>query len=131
MKMPLILFFIEGTAPTVEESAAALEIGMVAMRNRSAIADSDRPERCDAVAGEVIPKQYEGKPMVKTLAQAVALVREKQKAENANAAASLANRKDVQSTSPAKSAKGQETAGGDGNAAGGQTGPGASWTKNA
>lgn len=89
MKMPKILFFIEGMAPTPDEQAAALEIGIVAMRNRSAIYPDTNPELCDAVAGENIPEQYANKPVVKTLGQAINILKEKQKVENAAAAAAL------------------------------------------
>lgn len=90
MKMPKILFFIAGMTPTAAENEAALEIGAVAMRNRSLIQDTDNPEVCDAVAGEVIPKPYARFPVIKTLAQAITIIRDKQKAENAKQAAFLA-----------------------------------------
>lgn len=82
MKMPKILFFIAGMAPTEEESTAIAEIGMVGARNVSMINDDDNPEKCDAVAGDKIPKAYEDKPVVKSLAQAVNLFKDQQRAEN-------------------------------------------------
>lgn len=81
MKMPKILFFIAGMAPTVEEAETALDIGAVAMRNRSVIMPTDNPEAADAVAGEVIPEPYKDYPVVKSLADAIKIVRDKAKAE--------------------------------------------------
>lgn len=109
MKLPKILFFIAGMAPTIEESEAALDIGMVAMRNRSLIGPHDNPEACDAVAGEVIPPPYARFPVVKTLAQAVAIVRDKQKAENAKQVAFLAQGAPAAATSVGNPAAGKGT----------------------
>lgn len=110
MKMPKILFFIAGMAPTAEETETALEIGAVAFRNRSLISDSDNPEKADAVAGEVIPAPYKDYPVVKSLAAAINIIREKQKAENAAAASVLASDKAATQVVGTESpAKGQET----------------------
>jgi hypothetical protein len=83
MKMPKILFFIAGMAPTPEEAEAAIDIGAVAMRNRSAIMPTDNPEKADAVASAdgVIPEPYKDYPVVKSLADAIKIVRDKAKAE--------------------------------------------------
>lgn len=83
MKMPKILFFIAGMAPTVEEAEAALDIGAVAMRNRSVTGATDNPEKADAVASAdgIIPEPYKDYPVVKSLADAIKIVRDKAKAE--------------------------------------------------
>lgn len=115
MKMPKILFFIASYSPTPAEQEAALEIGIVAMRNRSMIDTTTNMEACDAVAGENIPAQYAGKPVVKTLAHAITILRDKQKAENAKAAADLANAAPTpivgkEGTAPEKEGKGKMAA---------------------
>lgn len=85
MKLPKILFFIAGMAPTTEESEAALEIGAVSMRNRAVIQPTDNPEKADGVASAdgVIPEPYKDYPVVKSLADAIKIVRGKAKAEAA------------------------------------------------
>ena len=120
MKMPKILFFIAGMAPTRDEAEALAKIGIASARNASMISDTDRMEACDAVAGEKIPKPYADKPVVKTLEAAVDIAKKKQKAENADILAEMGK----ETTGVAgKDAKAKGTDGGGGKATG--------WTANA
>ncbi len=52
-----VLFFIAGSAPTVEESAAAAKLGTAKFRNASQVTLGDAVERCDGVAG-CVPTSY-------------------------------------------------------------------------
>lgn len=98
-KMPKVLFFIEGMAPTNEEREAALSIGLVAFRNAGLIGGTDKPEACDAVAAldeDLIPvayledkpdQRFTAKPIVGSLDDVIALYRELQEKEASDAAA--------------------------------------------
>ena len=61
-KTPRILFFINGSNPTLEQRAEALKYGTsVAFRNARFVGSDEKPEACDGVIGEV-PKNYKGVP---------------------------------------------------------------------
>lgn len=90
-KIPVILFFIAGMTPTDDEVAEANAIGYVRFRNVSAMLPTDKPERCDAVAGSLIPVTYADKPVVASLADVMDIMKEKQEAEARDVAAHAAN----------------------------------------
>lgn len=57
MQRKKILYFINGPFPSDDQMAKAEQIGAV-FRNARNVKPDDKPEKCDAVCGKVIPKQY-------------------------------------------------------------------------
>lgn len=66
-KKTTTLYFIKGSSPTAEELADAATYGTKMFRNASQVQDTDRPEKCDFVAG-AIPPAYAAIPKAEPLA---------------------------------------------------------------
>ena len=61
-RYPRILFFIKGVMPSVEAQEIAEQYGPnVAFRNAHFVSDTEAPEACDGVAGDV-PERYKKLP---------------------------------------------------------------------
>lgn len=62
MKMPKIIFFVNGTSPTPEDfKEASMITGHVVFRNARMIGSDDKTEECEGVAG-CVPGPYENLP---------------------------------------------------------------------
>ncbi len=117
-KYPVILFFIKGTMPTLEQQLAAERLApcRVSFRNATLVGDEGSLENCDGVFGDV-PKRYAAKyPTAEDAIAAFVKTREEQlaKAEEdaakAKEAAHAANVEQAEAIAAAAKKKADEEA---------------------
>lgn len=58
MSKPRVLFFIDGPVPTLAEREASLKIPGAAFRNSVSHTPEEALEKCEAVCGNHVPKEY-------------------------------------------------------------------------
>lgn len=101
-KRRITLFFTAGSALTARDLAALNSIpGGAHHRNASLIGEEDKPEPCDAVAGEHIPEQYADKEEVEIDWEAVDARLAEGDSDDAEDAAPAAKRKARKRKAPA------------------------------
>ena len=66
-KKIIVLYFTADANPTEEEYAEMASIPGARQRNASLIDPSEKPEKCDAVAGPAIPESYDHLPRAKSV----------------------------------------------------------------